>query len=89
MVLPSDHVPLAFDLLTEAAVNGALVATAARRIAARHELADRQVALRDALAILEHDGYLQRAEAGHTFVSHLLRDWWRGRFAFTYEPARP
>ncbi len=86
MVLAPEHVPLALDLLTEAAVSDTLTDAAARAIAGQQELDDPRTALRDALAILEHDGYLERREGGYVFLSALLRDWWANRFGSTYEP---
>lgn len=86
MVLTPEQVPLALDLLTEAAIHGVLTDEAARALTARLDLDDRRGALRDALAILEHDGYLERREGGLVFPSSLLRDWWAHRFSSTYEP---
>ena len=86
MVLTPEQVPLALDLLTEAAVHRTLTDEAARALVARQDLDDPKGALRDALAILEHDGYLERQEGGLVFPSSLLRDWWSHRFGSTYEP---
>lgn len=86
LVLAPETVPLALDLLTEAAVSRELSDGAAREIAARQELSDPKTALRDTLAILEHDGYLERREGGFVFLSALLRDWWAHRFGSTHEP---
>ena len=89
LVLGPRVLPLALDLLTEAAVAGILSPEAGRRIAV-DLYPDDSIAmsrLRDVLGILEHDGYLQSFEGGYTFVSRLVRDWWRGRFEFGFVPA--
>lgn len=80
--------PLALDLLTEAAVTGSLTEPAARLICDDHlpEKHDRNASLRELLEIFEHDGYLQRAGEVHTFISRLLADWWKARFSYGYRP---
>jgi hypothetical protein len=80
--------PLALELLTEAAVTGSLTEPAARVICDDHlqERQDRNASLRELLEIFEHDGYLQRAGEVHTFISRLLADWWKARFSYGYRP---
>jgi hypothetical protein len=78
---------LALDLLTEAAVVGALTADAIRVLALGHFGEDWATPARDVLGILEHDGYLRSRDGGYSFASALLRDWWWARFQFAYEPA--
>lgn len=34
----------------------------------------------DVLAILVHEGYLERSNDGYFFSSRLLKDWWAARF---------
>lgn len=85
MVLEPKLVPLALDLLTEAAVSGVLTHQAARRLFARADLLEARQ-LRDTLALLEHDGYLRPTAEGYVFVSKLLKDWWAARFGSTFEP---
>lgn len=85
MVLDARLVPLAWDLLTEAAVTGVLTPQAARRLFARGDLYEARQ-LRDTLALLEHDGYLNPTAGGHVFESSLLKDWWAARFGSTFEP---
>ena len=86
LVLTRADLPLAIDLLTEAAVAGALTVEAARLLAARHAVEDPGTSLRVTLGLLEHDGYLYRTGEGHRFLSGLLRDWWKARFQLTYRP---
>lgn len=88
LVLGRSRLPMALDLLTEAAVVGSLTPEAARRLAADHLAEDaRATGLREIIEILEHDGYLRRDPHGYSFVSRLVRDWWRARFQFGYVPA--
>ncbi len=88
MVLGPRRLPLALDLLTDAAVTDKL--TPERSL----ELATEAVGsgdaegerpgdlLRELLGIFEHDGYLERKDGGYVFVSSLVRDWWKARFGF-------
>lgn len=88
MVLGPRRLPVALDLLTEAAVADKLTAERAM------ELATEAVGsgdaegerpgdlLRELLGIFEHDGYLERKDDGYVFVSNLVRDWWKARFGF-------
>ncbi len=90
LMVPSTLHALTLDLLTEAAVVGALSTEAALILARDHQpegsTPDR--ALQDIFSVLEHDGYLERGPDGkRRFVSHLLRDWWRARFGEFYTPA--
>ncbi len=87
MVLGPDLDSLALDLLTEAAVTGALTSDAARILAQRHCGQEWAAPLRDVLDILEHDGYLENRDGTYAFVSTLLKDWWKGRFQFAFIPA--
>ncbi len=89
LVLGLDLLPLALDLLTEAAVVGRLTvdATAFISRAFFQEPADVRTNLRHVMDILVHDGYLQQEEGGWVFVSKLVRDWWKGRFEMGYLPA--
>ena len=86
MVLGPARLPLTIDLLTEAAVVGRLASEAALTLALEHNQ-QRSVALdrlREALIVLEHDGYLVIGPEGHVFLSRLLRDWWNARFSLGY-----
>ncbi|MGE5344206.1 MAG: ATP-binding protein [Candidatus Omnitrophota bacterium] len=88
-VLSNDVLPLAFDLLTEAAVVGKLTPVSAMGLSrdfAPNETKPGET-LREILAILEHDGYLIKKKQGHVFISKLVRDWWKARFGFQYTPA--
>ena len=76
---------IALDLLTEASVGGGwLSGGAVGRFRGYYEDRkdrdeDRPVSVGDVLHQLEEDGYLERRDGGHGFVSGLLEDWWRAR----------
>jgi len=83
--------PLALDLLTEAA-HGHLSSEAATILVDDHlpdadSLRERTPFLREVLAILEHDGYLNKAGPGYIFASKLIGDWWKARFGFSFVSA--
>lgn len=84
LILDEEERLLAFELLTEAAVEGGLLTTAALKAYAR----GRADAVRHMLFVLEHDGYLESIGNGHRFVSGLLEDWWRARHGHTFVPVR-
>ena len=86
MVLGRELGTLAVGILTETAVEGSLTPQAAHAIAAEYVTDERspEKSLLMVLEVLEHDGYLRRAKGGHEFISRLLRDWWRDRFASPY-----
>lgn len=81
MVLGEDT-SLAVDLLSAAATSLALGSQEALELAQRHPRGGEDPAdtLREVMAVLEHDGYLERRGLGHVFVSTLLRDWWAKRY---------
>ncbi len=91
-VLGQELAVLAFELLTEAAVQGALNDAAAATLAEWNQdlfgpLEPRQ-ALRVVMDVLSHDGYLKSdASQGYQFESNLVRDWWKRRFKLGYTPA--
>ena len=83
MVLGKDMAVLAFNLLTVAAVKGQLTMKKAHHVSKENKVQGWQPeeALIEVLGILEHDGYLKLQKDGaYTFVSLLLRDWWKARF---------
>jgi hypothetical protein len=85
-VLDRESVPLALDLLTEAAVKGRLTIETVTLLAGRNGFDARDETIREVIEILQHDGYLEWDEdAGEwRFLSHLLQDWWKGRFKQSY-----
>lgn len=90
MMVGRSILPFVLDLLTEAAATDRLNPAAIAAIQRDHGLEGRDAAdgTRDVLEILQHDGYLQPTSDGFTFVSRLLRDWWKRRFcALGYTPA--
>ncbi len=89
-VLSSEALPLALELLTEAAVTRKLTTEAAILLSRDFSFEDKesQDAVREIIGILEHDGYLVKEKKGYVFVSTLVRDWWKARFGFRYIPAK-
>ncbi len=85
-VLERESVPLALDLLTEAAVKGGFTAETAALLAGRNGLGAKDETVREVIAILQHDGYVELDEGTGQwrFISLLLRDWWKGRFQQSY-----
>ncbi len=90
LVLGLELLPLALDLLTEAAVEGRLSVAAAGIICSSffQEPGEGSARLRHVMDILVHDGYLRREREGWVFVSSLVWDWWRGRFEMGYVPVK-
>jgi len=87
-VVGPELVGAALELLTERAVVGRLTPKAAIHIVRSCVGAesDPVAELRFLLGLFTHDGYLKRVRNDYVFVSHLLRDWWKGRFSFGYMP---
>lgn len=90
LVLGDGVLPIAIDLLTEAAVAGELTPEATAAIVDEHRPddapAERRHLIRRLLDLLQHDGYLAESPSGFAFRSKLLRDWWEKRFGFGYTP---
>jgi uncharacterized protein len=88
LVLGPELHPLALELLTEAAVVGKLTADAADFLSRQYPVENRtpRDVLRHILGIFEHDGYLRNTALEFEFVSHLVQEWWKARFAFHYVP---
>lgn len=84
LVLDPDHLPLAVDLLTEAACASLTIDAAG--VLARDHGTD-PAGLPALLDILVHDGYLDRDGDSFTFESRLVRDWWKRRHGANYRPA--
>lgn len=80
--------PIALEILTEAAVKGYLDGESALAICQGYEIlaSDPNIILREILEVLQHDGYLAQEAERFVFISHLLKDWWKARFAFGYTP---
>jgi len=87
-VLDERMVPLALDLLTEAAVRDGISGDTAKGLTQRHRLTDLSKSLQAVIAVLEHDGYLRWDDGSNTwrFISPLMRDWWKKRFGQSYLP---
>ncbi len=89
MGLGEELLPFVLELLTEAAVAGRLSSQALDFYRKDHGLKgpEGRAKAREVLDILTHDGYLQLKPKGYVFISHLLRDWWKGRFEFGFTVA--
>ena len=79
---------IAMEILAEAAVQGTFSTEAHAQLEkVQSKLSDDASRLiADTLAVLVHDGYLEKHDEGHRFMSNLLRDWWRIRFRHHYRP---
>lgn len=87
-VLGEEMMPLAIELLTEAAVVGILSNSALSKVSQLkgfEKLAEKNI-VRELLEILIHDGYLKQTDNGYVFVFKLLKDWWKRRYGFEYIP---
>ncbi len=89
MMVGEEILPLAMDMLTEAAVVGYLSYDAANIFCKEYEISAKKCkdTLRLIFDILEHDGYLVRQNDHYKFISKLLKDWWKTRHNFGYVPA--
>jgi hypothetical protein len=74
-MLGEQMLPLAIDLLSEAAIAGPLTIPAARQLAA--DFKPKQ--LREVMDVLLHDGYLHLEADVYAFPSAFLREWWKTR----------
>jgi len=90
MVLGRELGTLAIALLTSTSVKGALQADEAASMASEYvpDGSDAEESLRMVLEVLQHDGYVRPTGGGYRFVSRLLCDWWRDRFATPFSQAR-
>ena len=81
---------LARDLLSEAANIGRLAGSAALIIASRYYSGRQEQieTIRFLLKMFEHDGYLQQKDSDYVFSNHLLRDYWKKEFGFSFIPAK-
>ncbi len=88
LVLGDDSFTLALDILTETAHTRSLTPVALKAFEGQYSFKERSTAdvQKEILRVLEHDGYLRRREDGYTFVSLLVRDWWKARHGFGYVP---
>ncbi len=89
LVLGPEILPLALEMLTEAAVTGCLAPTAPSAIQTGYEFRETSVreATEEVLRVLEHDGYFKPGAGGYVFESRLLKDWWEKRYSALYVPA--
>jgi len=87
-VLGADALPLALEMLTEAAVVGKLTDEVLAVLRDDYSF-EEQTAVevqREILGVIEHDGYLRHMPRGYVFISKLLKDWWKNRHQYSYTP---
>lgn len=77
LVLGKEVFSLALEMLTETAVTGCLTHDAIVALQSDYDFTEGTVVevQKDALWVLEHDGYLTPGPKGYVFVSKLVRDW--------------
>ena len=80
--LDEDCFTIATQVLAEAATQGVFSPTARRSLAQRHAKVQKDVQrhITETLAVLEHDGYLERTNEGHRIPFRLLKDWLASRY---------
>jgi hypothetical protein len=95
LVLGPELFPPAIEMLTEAAVERELTPRAMdvlKRIYTRDlrifDEAQFDKAQEEILLVLQHDGYLTRSNGGYSFISYLVRDWWKRRYDTFFTPLR-
>ena len=88
MVLGKELFTLAIDMLTETAITGYLSNEAIIEFQKEYSISDKNIAdaQKEILWVLEHDGYLKQKDNKYTFVSKLLRDWWKTRLGSGFVP---
>jgi hypothetical protein len=88
MVLGPELLPLALDMLSEAAITGNLTRDALEVLQRDYAFQQRTSveAETEILGVLEHDGYVRATSEGYTFVSKLVRDWWKKRYSLFFTP---
>ena len=79
---------IAMEILAEAATQDVFAADARRALERFYAavIDDAPGRIREALEILEHDGYLEADGDGYRFPSRLLKDWWAARFRDRHIP---
>ena len=86
--LDESALSVAMAILAEAATQGVFTATARRNLERFQfeRFGDSSDRVRQALGVLEHDGYLIRHSDGYRFEFKLLRDWMNSRFEGIHRP---
>ncbi len=86
--LDEDCFKIATQVLAEAATQGVFSAAARRSLAQRHAKVQKDVQrhITETLAVLEHDGYLERTNEGHRIPFRLLKDWLASRYRDRHTP---
>ena len=86
--LDKDALSVAMAILAETATQGEFTVNARRALEGiqSKRFGDSSDRVRQALGVLEHDGYLIRHSDGHRFEFKLLRDWMKSRFEGIHRP---
>ena len=86
--LDEDCFEIAMQVLAEAATQGVFSPTAHRSLAQQHAKVQKDVQrhITETLAVLEHDGYLERTNDGHRIPFRLLEDWLASRYRDRHIP---
>ena len=73
---------IAMEILAETALEGNFTSHKENVLAELYEEIgeNTRAQIPDVLALLVHDGYLEKSNDGYFFSSHLLKDWWAARF---------
>ena len=87
-VLGKEMLPLALDMLTQAAVTGHLTPQALAALQKEYTFEEQSFndVQKEILWVLEHDGYLKPVPKGYAFVSRLLKNWWVNRYRLSFIP---
>ena len=86
--LGEDRFKIAIQVLAEAATQSVFSPAARRSLAQRDAKVQKDVLrhIRETLAALEHDGYLERTDEGHRIPFRLLKDWLASRYRDDHIP---
>lgn len=90
LAFTGDTYLLTLALLTETSIHNRLSEIEIDKHANGYRFANfsRDEVVQEILGILIHDGYLIKNEDNtHSFISNLLRDWWKARFSAGFRPA--
>ena len=79
---------MAMEILAEAAIRDVFTASARHCLEQLYSqvMIDAPGRITEALAVLEHDGYLETHIDGHHIPFRLLKDWWAARFRDHHTP---
>ena len=86
--LDKDCFKIAKQVLAEAATQGVFSSAARHSLAQRHAKVQKDVQrhITETLAVLEHDGYLEKTNQGHRIPFRLLEDWLASHYGDRHVP---